>query len=67
MADIPLGDDDEGLDDFTAAHFLGQQVIEMAERAKTADKIVPGAVATYAFEMDGQIYKLELRVERGGD
>lgn len=67
MADIPGGDDDELFDDFGASLAVGQKVIEMAERLKLGEKFVKGAVAKWAFEMDGQRFEVELRLDQGGD
>lgn len=53
---------EEPLDGFEA-EFLGQQIIEMAERVLVAHKVAPGAVATYSFEMDGETYAVTVRVK----
>ena len=42
---------------------LGLKVVEMAERLKTAHAVVPGSVATYAFEMDGIEFGIEMTVK----
>lgn len=47
---------------FEAAEFLGGQIIEMAERVRVAHKVVPGTMAKYSFEMDGETYAVTLRV-----
>ena len=53
---------EEPIHSFEAAEFLGEQIIEMAERVRIAHKVVPGTVAKYSFEMDGEIYAVTLRV-----
>lgn len=67
MADIPTGEDDELFDDFDTSLAVGQKVIEMAERLKLGEKFVKGAVAKWAFEMDGHCFEVELRLGQGGD
>ena len=47
---------------FEAAEFLGEQIIEMAERVRLAHKVVPGTVAKYSFEMDGETYAVSVCV-----
>lgn len=54
----------EGLTDFGSAYVIGEKVIEMADRLKPADKIVPGTVATYAFELDGTEFEIKMTVKR---
>ena len=46
--------DDEYLDDDEAAHSVGVKVIEMADRVAAMDEVAPGAVASWAFEIDGK-------------
>lgn len=47
---------------FMEAEFLGDKVIEMAERLLTAHRIVPGARATYSFKMDDVTFKIVMEV-----
>lgn len=49
---------DEGFE----AEFLGEKVIEMAERVFVAHKIVPGSNARYVFDMDGVQYEVRVSV-----
>lgn len=40
------------MDDYDAAYFLGAKILEMADRLKVANAVVPGSVATYKFVAD---------------
>lgn len=57
MADHTQSDDD-GVDDFAAAYAVGEKVIEMADRLRTAEKFVPGARATWASRWTGSAMRL---------
>ncbi|WP_448660313.1 hypothetical protein ACPVPU_07325 [Sphingomonas sp. CJ99] len=54
--------DDELMDDFEAAHRVGEKVLEMADRLSTAQKIVPGSRAAWAFDVDGVRFELEMKI-----
>lgn len=43
---------------------IGETVMEMCDRVKTADLCAPGACATYKFELDDVHYKLTVSVFR---
>lgn len=49
-------------DGWDAEFRLGEKLIEMADRLKSAHAIVPGAVATYGFELDGTAFKISMTV-----
>lgn len=50
------------LTDWEAAGEIGQKVIDMAERVKKLDPVVPGTRAKWGFEMDGTRYEVVVRV-----
>ncbi|WP_126977449.1 hypothetical protein [Frigidibacter oleivorans] len=50
-------------DDEDDASEIGWKIIEMAERLRGMNSVVPGAVAKWAFEMDGRRYKVSIVVE----
>jgi hypothetical protein len=56
--------EDLDLDGWDAQVALGGKVMEMAERLKTADAVVPGAVATYTFEMDDVPFKITMTMPK---
>ena len=45
---------------------LGEKLLEMAGRVNVVDRIAEGAVATYAFDLDGVVYSCTLTVARRG-
>lgn len=51
--------EDESTDDLIA---VGEKVIEMAERVKTAHKVMPGAQATWAFEVEDDRFNVTVTV-----
>lgn len=61
MPDVS-GDVDDILDDISSfdAEELGRKIIEMADRLDDVAAAVPGAQATYIFEMDDKRYKVVL-------
>lgn len=62
MADTPYEDDDLEVDDFEARLMIGGKIMEMIERLTPMNAITPGCLATYAFELDGQTFKITLAV-----
>ncbi|HEX7821036.1 MAG TPA: hypothetical protein VF463_10505 [Sphingobium sp.] len=54
----------EKFEDFAddAAAFLGEKVIEMADRLAVVNKVTPGSQATYSFECDGVVFKIVMTV-----
>lgn len=39
--------------EYAAASAIGERIIDMADRLRTTDKVVPGTVASTAFKLDG--------------
>jgi len=61
MTDVDDGVDDgvdEWVDDDTAAFRVGAKVIEAAERLKDVDAAIPGAQATWHFEIEDVRYRV---------
>jgi hypothetical protein len=50
------------MDGASAAEYIGEKVMEMCDRVNVADKAAPGCEATYAFEMDGIVYRVVVSV-----
>jgi len=50
-------------DNLGAAIDVGEKVMEMADRLRLADRIVPGAHARWVFEMDDTRYEVTVRVQ----
>jgi hypothetical protein len=42
---------------------IGEKIVEMAERVRDMDRITPGAVARWGFEMDDVRYGVRICVE----
>lgn len=57
--DDPFSDD--GMVSISDAASIGYKIVEMADRARTMGKAVPGAVAKWSFEIDGVNYEVRLR------
>lgn len=55
--------DDFDIDDEDAVA-IGRKVAEMADRAKAMDAILPGAQATWHFEVDDIRFKVVVAVEK---
>ena len=43
---------------------VADKIIEMADRLKIVDLTCPGAVATWAFELDDIVFKVSMSVEK---
>ena len=52
------------LAEFDAACAIGEKLIEMADRLKPVDGVVPGSQAKWAFEMDDVRYGVVMAVAR---
>jgi hypothetical protein len=52
-----------GIDAATAWSIAGK-IGEMIDRVKVADKIVPGAVASWVIEVDGKRFQVAIKRER---
>jgi hypothetical protein len=52
---------DKAMEGFEA-EFLGNKIIEMAERVAVAHKCAPGAMATYVFEVDDVHFKVAVTI-----
>lgn len=48
-----------------AEYIISSNIIDMADRVRVADKVVPGSQATWAFEMDGTTYRVIVQVDHG--
>ena len=59
MSDIQTGSDED------LVEFLGEHALDMAERLRLVDKIVPGARSTFAFKLNGVVFALSMEVRRG--
>mgnify|MGYP001298342515 CR=1 FL=1 len=55
---------DRGLVDPADATEIGMKIVEMADRCKSMDMVVPGATANWHFEADGVLYKVSLAVAK---
>ena len=55
-----MADEADDFDETEACYFLGQKVVEMAERLVPLLPVSPTLEAKYSFEMDGQKFKLTL-------
>ncbi|TPL49098.1 hypothetical protein FJ937_16565 [Mesorhizobium sp. B2-4-4] len=56
--------DDEAVS-YDEAASIGFKVIEMADRVKVADKVLPGATAKWCFAMDDVEYNVVVTVRHG--
>lgn len=57
----------EDLDDIDGAYRIGAKVIEMADRLKPVHSACPGAIATWAFEIDEVRFKVTVAVDQSQD
>ncbi|WP_417423565.1 hypothetical protein [Hoeflea sp.] len=59
-----MADQIELLDDGEGAFRIGMKVIEMADRLKPVQSVCPGAVASWAFEIDEVRFKVTVAVDQ---
>lgn len=67
MTEASTGDQDEAddrFDDIEGAIRVGTKVIEMADRLKPVHAACPGAVASWAFEIDDVRFKVTVAVDQ---
>lgn len=65
MADQPTGSFEEYMAASDAEYEVYSKVVEMADRVRVADKVVPGAQAKWTFDMGGVTYRVTIEVEHG--
>lgn len=53
--------DDEGILGFDAAYQIGERIVEMADRVRKLDPMVPGAQARCEIEIDDVPFEIILR------
>lgn len=61
-----MPDIDDDPVDYDEAAAVGFKVVEMADRVKVADKVMPGSVARWSFEIDDVKFDVSVTVHRGG-
>ena len=57
------GDDDAGMLSLEDAYAIASKIEEMADRVKQMHKAIPGAAATWGFEMDNTRFKVVVTVD----
>lgn len=55
---------DDPLLSFADAYAIGEKIVEMADRVRSIDPAVPGAVAKWGFELDGDRFEVALTKAR---
>jgi hypothetical protein len=61
-----MTDQKDALLDLSTASNIGFKIVEMADRVRVGDKVMPGARAVWGFTMDGVAYKVTVEVDQGG-
>lgn len=59
----PVEDDDGGMLGFEDAYAIASKIEEMADRVKQMHKAIPGAEATWGFEIDDTRFKVVVTVD----